>query len=470
MKCADTVIGKPESGVKGISGGQMKRLSLASEVLTNPAIMFCDEPTSGLDSFMAASVVEMLRTLASQGRTVICTIHQPSSQITELFDKVLLMAEGKTAYLGDMDNANNFLSGCGFPCPINYNPADHWVQALAVVPGNEEKSRRNIETVCSAFNASKDGKALENLPKSPNDTSDTYSQPKSPYKASWGDQFSACMWRSWLSVVKEPLIMKVRIAQTIASILLVTLHKLTYLYNLGNCTNSWLCVLWPRLQNNWGRPKYQWSFVPHHNKHDILKHVCSHQCFYPWSPYFSEGTFQWNVQDWCLLFDKTACWTAYLFHNSTLFSGDFILHGINTYLKIFKAFKIILDSLQWGRWKVLDCHWYHRATNPDSGLFWVLNFLYCKLCTNGSGLWTYSPNSIDAIWRTLPEQWNNSGKIILDVLFCSERGFGATLSVSHWFQALNLKSIQRSFKVQPVRIQRAFNELSKNRKSHTVKV
>ena len=108
----------------------MKRLSLASEVLTNPALMFCDEPTSGLDSFMATSVVEMLRSLASQGRTVICTIHQPSSQIVELFDKVLLMAEGRTAYLGHVNNANNFLQSCGFPCPQNYNPADHWVQVF----------------------------------------------------------------------------------------------------------------------------------------------------------------------------------------------------------------------------------------------------------------------------------------------------------------------------------------------------
>ena len=201
----------------------MKRLSLASEVLTNPAIMFCDEPTSGLDSFMAASVVEMLRKLASQGRTVICTVHQPSSQIVELFDKVLLMAEGRTAYLGDVNNANNFLAGCGFPCPINYNPADHWVQTLAVVPSNEEKSRQNIETVCSTFDSSKEGKELENLPKSPSESSDNISQSGSPYKASWGAQFSACMWRSWLSVVKEPLIMKVRIAQTIVSIYIIRL-------------------------------------------------------------------------------------------------------------------------------------------------------------------------------------------------------------------------------------------------------
>ena len=127
LKCADTVIGKPEQGQKGISGGQRKRLSLASEVLTNPSIMFCDEPTSGLDSFMAASVVETMRKLARQGRTGICTIHQPSSQIVEMFDKVLLLAEGRTAFLGHVSSANKFLESCGFPCPAQYNPADHWL-------------------------------------------------------------------------------------------------------------------------------------------------------------------------------------------------------------------------------------------------------------------------------------------------------------------------------------------------------
>ena len=57
-KCSDTQIGVPGK-FKGISGGQMKRLAFASEVLTNPALLFCDEPTSGLDSVMAASVVEV---------------------------------------------------------------------------------------------------------------------------------------------------------------------------------------------------------------------------------------------------------------------------------------------------------------------------------------------------------------------------------------------------------------------------
>ena len=121
------MIGRPDQGQRGISGGERKRLGLASEVLTNPSIMFCDEPTSGLDSFMAASVVDILRKLARQGRTVICTIHQPSSQIVEMFDQVLLMAEGRTAFLGEVSAANKFLESCGFPCPAHYNPADHWI-------------------------------------------------------------------------------------------------------------------------------------------------------------------------------------------------------------------------------------------------------------------------------------------------------------------------------------------------------
>jgi ABC-type multidrug transport system ATPase subunit len=106
-KCADSIIGKPGQA-PGISGGQRKRLAFASEILTNPAILFCDEPTSGLDSFMSVSVVQTLRNLAKQGRTVICTIHQPSSQIVELFDKILLIAEGRTAYLGNVSDANDF--------------------------------------------------------------------------------------------------------------------------------------------------------------------------------------------------------------------------------------------------------------------------------------------------------------------------------------------------------------------------
>lgn len=71
-----------------ILGGEAKRLLFASELLNNPPLLFCDEPTTGLDSFMAESVVNVMRNLVKAGRTIICTIHQPSSIVYRKFDKV----------------------------------------------------------------------------------------------------------------------------------------------------------------------------------------------------------------------------------------------------------------------------------------------------------------------------------------------------------------------------------------------
>lgn len=108
-KCENTRIGTP-GRVKGISGGEQKRLSFASEVLTNPPLMFCDEPTSGLDSFIALNVVQVLKGMAQSGKTVICTIHQPSSELYAMFDKLLLMAEGRVAFLGTPEEADLFFT------------------------------------------------------------------------------------------------------------------------------------------------------------------------------------------------------------------------------------------------------------------------------------------------------------------------------------------------------------------------
>lgn len=79
-------------------------------MLTNPPIMFCDEPTSGLDSFMAQTVITVLKSMALKGKTIICTIHQPSSEVYAMFDKILLMAEGRVAFLGSLTEANNFFT------------------------------------------------------------------------------------------------------------------------------------------------------------------------------------------------------------------------------------------------------------------------------------------------------------------------------------------------------------------------
>ena len=67
-----------------------------------------DEPTSGLDSFMALAIIECLKNLARQGKTIICTIHQPSSDIFQMFDKLYLLAEGRLAFHGNLNDAKQF--------------------------------------------------------------------------------------------------------------------------------------------------------------------------------------------------------------------------------------------------------------------------------------------------------------------------------------------------------------------------
>lgn len=102
--CRNSRIGVPGL-VKGISGGEARRLTFACELLSNPSLLFTDEPTSGLDSFMAATVVQIMKKLTQSGRTLIATIHQPTSDLFFLFDKIILLSMGKCAFMGTPNEA-----------------------------------------------------------------------------------------------------------------------------------------------------------------------------------------------------------------------------------------------------------------------------------------------------------------------------------------------------------------------------
>lgn len=116
-KCVDT-------RVKKLSGGELKRLSIAVEMITNPPVMFFDEPTSGLDSSASLQVMTHLRELAKSGRTVICSIHQPSSRLLELIDAVYLLSSGQCLYRGPLQRMVEHFEQANYHCPPQYNRAD----------------------------------------------------------------------------------------------------------------------------------------------------------------------------------------------------------------------------------------------------------------------------------------------------------------------------------------------------------
>ncbi|CAB9519975.1 Putative white-brown complex homolog protein 30 [Seminavis robusta] len=118
--------------IKGLSGGQKRRLSIALEALTNPNNFFLDEPTSGLDAESALQVMDFLKNYAraGPGRRVILTIHQPSSFIWTMIDHVVLLSQGKLMYQGPRDEIENFFSAAGFPTQHGWNPSDHYVTAV----------------------------------------------------------------------------------------------------------------------------------------------------------------------------------------------------------------------------------------------------------------------------------------------------------------------------------------------------
>ncbi|TQD70503.1 hypothetical protein C1H46_043964 [Malus baccata] len=132
--CADTVIGNWH--LRGISGGEKRRVSIALEILTRPRLLFLDEPTSGLDSASAFFVTQTLRALARDGRTVIASIHQPSSEVFELFDQLYLLSSGKTVYFVKQSSDERigrffqFFAQAGFPCPALRNPSDHFLRCI----------------------------------------------------------------------------------------------------------------------------------------------------------------------------------------------------------------------------------------------------------------------------------------------------------------------------------------------------
>lgn len=136
-----------------LSGGQRKRLSIAVELVSDPAILFLDEPTTGLDSLASSQFVTYLSDLGKAGKTVICAIHSPSALMFEAFDHVYAIAEGKCIYQGSSKNVVPFLAELDITCPASYNPADFLMEIATNQYGefNEKLTEKIANGRCESY-------------------------------------------------------------------------------------------------------------------------------------------------------------------------------------------------------------------------------------------------------------------------------------------------------------------------------
>ncbi|KAJ1702586.1 hypothetical protein LUZ63_002365 [Rhynchospora breviuscula] len=137
---------------KGISGGQKRRVSICMEILIRPELLFLDEPTSGLDSAASYHVMSRIAKLARrEGMTVVAAIHQPSSEVFELFHGLCLLAYGKTVYFGAAKDTSEFFASNGFPCPPLRNPSDHFLRTINNDFDKEENAEARTTNAAQAI-------------------------------------------------------------------------------------------------------------------------------------------------------------------------------------------------------------------------------------------------------------------------------------------------------------------------------
>uniref|UniRef100_A0A0D3ETI8 ABC transporter domain-containing protein n=2 Tax=Oryza TaxID=4527 RepID=A0A0D3ETI8_9ORYZ len=202
----DAIVGLP--GVNGLSTEQRKRLTIAVELVANPSIIFMDEPTSGLDARAAAIVMRTVRNTVNTGRTVVCTIHQPSIDIFEAFDELLLLKRGgQVIYSGPLGTNSHkvveyFEAIPGVPkIEENRNPAT-WMLDVSSAASEVRLEIDFAEYYRSSTMHQRTKALVKELSNPPPGSDDLYFP--SQYSQSTFNQFKLCLWKQWWTYWRSP--------------------------------------------------------------------------------------------------------------------------------------------------------------------------------------------------------------------------------------------------------------------------
>ncbi|CAK8543693.1 unnamed protein product [Lathyrus sativus] len=228
----NALVGLP--GVSGLSTEQRKRLTIAVELVANPSIIFMDEPTSGLDARAAAIVMRTVRNTVDTGRTVVCTIHQPSIDIFESFDELLLLKQGgKEIYVGPLGHhSSNLISYFEGNQGVNkikdgYNPAT-WMLEITSSSKEVELGIDFADLYKNSELYRRNKTLIEELSTAAPGSSDLYF--RSQYSRSFVTQCMACLWKQHWSYWRNPIYTAIRfLYSTMVAVLLGTMF-----WNLGS--------------------------------------------------------------------------------------------------------------------------------------------------------------------------------------------------------------------------------------------
>ncbi|XP_041462639.1 protein white-like [Lytechinus variegatus] len=228
LDCADSLI---DVGTFCISGSERKRLSVACKLFGERRLLFLDEPTTGLDSYVAQLLIGNLRSLADLGYNIVCTIHQPSSQVFNMFDQLFLLADGRCVYFGEREEAVPYFSVFGYTCPDTFSPADYLIDLLAIKPGRECACLDRVESIANAFSESTMAKTVHDLlceeyeRVGDNESIHLESSVSKSKQAPRMSQFIYLFWRCSIGLWRYPLLILLRfLLITCACVLLMVIY------------------------------------------------------------------------------------------------------------------------------------------------------------------------------------------------------------------------------------------------------
>jgi ABC-type multidrug transport system ATPase subunit len=216
---ANTLVGTPIR--KGISGGQKRRLSVASQLIADPRILFLDEPTSGLDSAASFEVMNYIKRVAVQHRLiVVASIHQPSTATFALFDQLMLLSGGKTCYFGPRADVQAYFGNISHPIPAYTNPAEFLLEMVNVDFAKDKPlSRSRLEFVHSAWaesgQAAQTKSQIQAGPQQKLDSEKASSLEHSVEKRNFGVVTFVLLHRSWIKSYRDVIAYGIRIAMYI---------------------------------------------------------------------------------------------------------------------------------------------------------------------------------------------------------------------------------------------------------------